>query len=236
MTMLTGGVNVVGQDLFTSSATAVHTIGEQVVAPDGRAYRYVKAGGTSLVVGKLQQSEAEDTGEQNVTPTAAAIGATSITTSTTLTVTANEYQSGYVLVTVTPGVGYIYRISSHPAATAAALTLTLEDSIQVALTTTSRIDIVPSPFNNVIVFPTTATGVPVGVAIYPITNAEFGWVQTRGTACVLADTTITVGTNVSASNAVAGAVEPAVTAQPTVGYALTGIADTEYGAIFLTIS
>jgi hypothetical protein len=40
---------------------------------------------------------------------------------------------------------------------------------------------------------------------------------------------------VSASNGVAGAVEAAVTAQAECGYAMSGIANTEYGPIYLTI-
>lgn len=232
---LTGDPSAAGQPLMSSSATQLHALGEKMVTSDGRIFRYCKAGGTALVQGKLQQAQAEDTADQDLAVAAAAIGATSVVTTTTLTATANQYANGYVVVTVTPGEGYMYKIKSHPAVTAAALTLTLEDSIQVALTTASRIDLIANPYSAVVVNPTTATSGPCGVAVYPIAISEFGWLQTHGPCAVLSDGGSTVGTNVSASNATAGAVEAAVTAQAACGWAMTGIASTEYGCVFLTI-
>ncbi len=237
-TSLTAPLALFNSDVYTSSATQQQDLGALGQTADGRRFRYVKAGGTALVVGKLQQAIAEDTGEQNLTPTATAVGATSLTTSSTVTVTANQYQGGFVVVTVTPGEGYMYKIASHPAATAAALTLQLEDQIQVALTTSSRIDLVASPYNGVVVNPTSATSAPVGIAVFPITASQFGWVQCGGPATCLADGTVTVGTQLDASNGTAGAVEAHAEAgvQASVGYAVTGIATTEYGTIFLTIN
>lgn len=235
MSSLTAPMNLFDQDLYTSSSTAKANLGALGQTADGRKFRYVKNGGVLMVVGKLQQSPAQDTSEQDLTPTATAIGATSLTTSSTVTVTANEYAGGFVMVTVTPGVGHAYRIKSHPAATAAAVTLELEDPIRVALTTTSRIDLVNSPYDGVIINPAASSGVTVGVAVHPIAVDEYGWIQSNGIVNCLADGTLTVGTNISASNAVAGAVEAAVTAQNAVGYVVTAITDTEYGPIFLTI-
>lgn len=239
MSSVSGDVVVVGQPIMSSSATQLHKLGERVVDGSGRVFRYCKAGGTALVPGKLQQSSAEDTGTQNLAVAAAAIGATTVTTTTTVTVTANEYAGGFVMVTVTPGQGYQYRIKSHPAATAAAVTLTLEDPIQVALTTSSRIDLVRNPYSAVIVNPTTLTSTPIGVAVYPIAASEFGWLQVGGIANVLADGANAVGAAVVASNGVAGAVEDAAgpgAQGPQVGSCVTGAADTEYGAVLLTLA
>lgn len=228
---------IVAQDLASDSATAMHKLGERAVTPDGRCFRYCKAGGTALVVGKLQQAPVELTNHQNLAPAAAAIGDTTVTVTLGATAaTANQYAQGWIVITVTPGEGYQYKISSHPAADASAtLALTLVDPIRVALTTSSRVDMVLNPYSGVVVNPTTATSSPVGVAVTAITASQFGWIQTHGPACVLSDAGSTVGTNVSASNATAGAVEAAVTAQAAVGYAMTGVATTEYGAFFLTI-
>lgn len=238
MSNLTGITQVAGQKIFSSSSNQLHTLGELMVTPDGRKFRYARAGASALVPGTLVQAPAQTTGVQDLTPTATAIGALEITTSSTVTVTANQFAGGYVLVTVTPGQGYQYRIKSHPAATSAAVTLTLEDPIQVALTTSSRIDLVANPYNGVIINPSTATSSPVGVAVFPIAASGFGWVQTGGPANILADGAITVGINVIASNATAGAVEAGADAadlQASVGIALTGIATTEYGAIQVTL-
>lgn len=235
MTQLSSTAQTAGQALYTSSATQQHVLGEKMFSPDGRKFRYAKAGASALVVGNLLQGPAEDTATQNLAVAAAAVGDATITTTTTVTVTANEYAGGYVVVSVTPGLGQTFRIKSHPAATAAAVVLTLEDPVRVALTTTSRIDLVRNPYASVIQYPTTATGPAVGAAIHAIAASEFGWIQSGGVTSVLNDGGSTVGTNVSASNATAGAVEAAVTAQAIVGFAATGIATTENGSIYLTI-
>lgn len=240
MSSLTGPVLAEYQDLFSSSTTAGGpggglNLGAKATTGDGREYRFVLAGGTALVPGKLQQSPAETTGWENLAVAAAAIGATSITTTSTVTVTANAWAGGFVAVTVTPGQGYFYKIKSNAAATAAVVTLQLEDPIQIALTTASRVDIIASPYNGVIVNPTTASGTAVGVAIYPITAAQYGWVQVSGPTNVLAQGAIVVGEEVGASSTVAGAIVATSGVLADVGIAITGISDTEYGSVNLTI-
>lgn len=226
-----------GDFLTLDEANPTHTIGELMATSDGRAFRYTLAGGTTLVVGTLQQAAAEDTGDQNITPTAAAIGATSIVTSSTMTVTANQYTGGWVVVSVTPGIGYQYRILRHAAFTAAAATFYLEDPIQVALTTTSRIDFVPNPFANVVVAPATLTSAVCGIAVNNITNAQYGWLQVAGVGTVTNDAAgaITVGNVVMPSSSVAGSIRALTGAQQAVGRALTGIAASEAGAALLSL-
>lgn len=234
---VTCDIQIAAADLTANTAVAAHNLGERVVTPDGRSFRYAKAGAVALVPGTLVQAPVEITNHQNLTPAAAAVGATSLTVTLGATAaTANQYAGGWVVVTVTPGQGYQYLISSHPAADASAtLALQLADPIAVALTTSSRVDLVLNPFNGVIINPTTATSAPVGVAISPITAGQFGWVQVGGVATILSDGGSTVGTNVSASNATAGAVEAAVTAQAAIGVAVTGVATTEYGAFLINL-
>lgn len=212
--------------------------GQVYVAPDGiRKYRYVRAGGTALVVGNVLQAPAEDTGDEGIAATTTAVGATSITTAA-MTVTANQYAGGYVTVTVTPGLGTTYRIKQHAAYTAAAATFELDEPIQVALTSTSQLDFVANPYNGVIVAPTTTTGALVGVAVNDITASQYGWIQVEGPCNVLADSAgVTLATgDVSLSNATAGAVESWVSGQPKVGRAMTGIGASENGLIYLQLS
>jgi len=234
-TQLCNDIMIVEGDLTSNSSTPQTTVGSRAVSPEGRVFRYAKAGAVALVPGTLLQAPAEATGNEDLAVAAAAAGATTVTTTTTVTVTANQYAGGWMVVTVTPGQGYQYKIKSHPAATAAAVTLTLEDPIQVALTTSSRVDLVANPYNGVIINPTTATNAPIGVAVYPISIGYFGWIQVGGPAAVLADGTVTVGTSVVASNGTAGAVEAATGVQAPVGIAMEGIASTEYGMIKLSI-
>lgn len=234
-TQLTGAITVVAQQLHSESSTALHDIGSLIHSNDGRSYRYCKAGGTALVAGKLQQSSAEDTTNfQNLTCAVSSAGATSITTTSTVTLTANQLAGGLLTVTAaTTGAGFLYKIKSHAAATAAVVTFNLEDPVVVATTGTVTIDAAPNPYSAVIVNPTTASSAAIGVAIYNITAAYYGWLQVGGVASILNDGGSTVGTNVSASNATAGAVEAAVTAQGAIGIALTGVATTEYGLVKL---
>lgn len=235
-TQLSGSVQVVAQGLLEESSTQQHGLGELVHSSDGRAFRYAKAGVSALVAGTLQQSPAEDTGDQNIAATAAAIGATSVTTAA-MTVTANQYSGGLMVVTSGTGKGLQYRIAGHAAFTSAAATFTLSDAIKVALDTTSTLDFVANPLNGVVINPVTQTSAPVGVAVTALTAAYFGWLQVAGVATCLADGATVVGAGVdAASGSVAGAIEDGTLgATPPVGIAQSGIADTEYGPVKLLL-
>lgn len=233
-----GGVPVIyGIDPHSEETVPSHQLGAIGVTADGRKFRYARAGTSALVAGDLVQSPAEATGNQSRIVAAAAIGATSITTTDTVTVTANEYANGYVIVTgeASTGTGYIYRIKSHPAATAAVVTLTLAEPIKVALTATTQVDLVKNPYEGVIQWPVTQTGAPVGVARTALAASSYGWIQTGGAAGVLTTGGVAVGANVAAATGTAAAVETATAALPTIGYALTGIATGEVGAVYLLI-
>lgn len=238
MSSLSSDTLINPQDLFDVSGGSTNdgtNLGGLATTGDGRYFRWALAGASALVPGKLQQAPAEVTGNENLSFAAASAGATQITSSSTVTVTANQYAGGWVVVTNTAGQGYQYQIGSHAAASSAVVTLNLVDPLIVAITTGSHIDLVANPYNGVIVNPATATANPVGVAVAATPAAGYGWIQVRGIATVLADGAVTVGTNVVASNAIAGAVEPATGVQALVGIAATGIADTDYGAVNLTI-
>lgn len=237
MSSLSSDLLINPQDLYDLTVTTAGTqLGALATTGDGRYFRYVQNGAVLMVPGKLQQSIAEVTANENLAIAAAAIGATSVTTTTTVTVTANQYAGGYVLVTETPGQGYMYQIGSHPAVTSAVLTLQLVDPIIVALTTASVIDLVASSYMGIILNPTTATGNIVGAATAALPINGFGWVQTKGPATVLAQGTIVVGEQVGASSTTAGAVVATSGVLADVGVAITGIATTDYGAVSLNIS
>lgn len=225
-------------DLLTTSSTQGGVqLGARASTGDGREFRFVLAGGTSLVPGKLQQAPVEDTTNyQNLAAAAAAIGATSLTISTSTTVAANAFAGGYVMTTTSTGAGYSYQIKGNTATSAATgLVIYLDDALIVATTTGTRFDLQANPYSGVIVNPTTATSAPLGVAVFAVTNAQYGWIQTKGPANVLADGSVTVGTALVASNGTAGAVEALTGVQAIVGTALTGIATTEYGAVMLNL-
>lgn len=206
--LVSGGA--VGQPLFSSSATQYHPLGTEAMSRDGgRKFRYVKAGASALVVGNMIQAVAQNTSEDSLTPAAAAIGATEVTIALEASaVTANEHQ--WLSIDTTPGEGYLYKIKSHPASAGSESIVFKLDSdagIQVALTTSSRVTLVPNPYGAVIQTPvTTLTGACIGSAVYPIAAAEYGWIQTKGPASVLIAGTPGVGLAVVVPGTAAGCV------------------------------
>lgn len=208
MPRLTGdNGQAVGQGLYTSSADQIHELGFRCTY-GGRGFRYVLAGAADLVAGNVIQAPAQVANHLALTPVAAAIGDKTITVALGATAaTANQYAGGYAIISTTPGNGYAYRIASHPAAVlSTSVILTLDEPLQVALTTSSRVDLQANQYSGVIQSPvTTLTGAIVGVASYPVTAAQYGWVQTSGPAPVLIDGTPAVGVSVSAPAAAAGA-------------------------------
>jgi len=230
-TSLTSDLQIIASDIWQESATPEHQLGTRAVSSDGRSWRYAKAGGTALVAGHLQQAPAEITNHQSLAVATAASGATEITVTLGATAaTANFYSGGYACANNAAG-GYFLKIKSHPAAdSSGTLVLTLEDALPKAATAgTTTFDLVPNPYSGVVDNPTTATSAPVGVAVHTITAEYYGWIGVAGPFAILSDASSTVGTNVSASNATAGAVEAAVTAQAAIGTALSGVATTEFG-------
>jgi len=237
---LTGALQISGQDLTVSSSVQQHALGAYAETSDGRGFRYAKIGGTATVAGRIYQAPAEDTSNfQNLTVATNSVGDTTVTTTSTVTLTANQLAGGFlVVVSATLGSGRIYRIKSHPAVTAAVVTFTLDDPIAVATTGTVKIDCHPNPYSGVIITPAgSATSCPVGVATHVISDGEYGWLATHGAAPVLSSTAMTVGNNVMPLFATAaGAGTVAVDGvKADIGYALTGIATTDVGLVYLTI-
>ena len=239
-TNLTGFVQVVGQALNASVATAVHPIGTYVESADGRGYRYALAGATTLVPGKIQQSAAQDT--TNINPSgglavaAAGIGTTAVVLTGSLTLAANLLQGALMGTDVTPGQGYTLLVAGNTVVSSAAnCAVTLADPLIVALTTSSKVVFQLHPYNGLIVLPTTASGAPVGVAQFAVVNAQYGWVQTYGACAVLNDSGTAVGLGLAPSAATAGAAKTMAATLSQIGYALATQVTTEYNFVYLTI-
>ena len=201
-----------GASAFEYGSVQLHGLGAKGEAAGGRKFRYVKAGGTALVVGNALQAPAEDADHDDITVRATAAGATSLLITTGASggaLDANEYNEGFAVIDTTPGLGYVYRIKSHlaiAASTNGALELEDDDSIQVALTTSSKVTLVQNPYKNVIQCPvTTATNTCVGGAVAPITAAYFGWIQTGGPGAALIQGTPAKGQPVTSTASAAGA-------------------------------
>ncbi len=190
-TQLSGFPVTVAQGIWQESSTQLHTIGAYVESADGRGFRYSKIGAVATVAGKVYQGTPLDA--TNLQPSgglgvsaAAAIGDTSVTISTSVTLAANLLAGGYMSVDVTPGQGYLYKIRGNTAVTSAAgAVITLDDPLQVALSTSSKVIVAQHPYSGLVIEPGTPTAAIAGVAHRVTTAAYFGWIQTRGAASVL---------------------------------------------------
>jgi hypothetical protein len=199
-TVLTGtGPQVIAQALMSSSATQYHALGEKAFSNDGRTFRYALNGAVALAPGNVAQSPAIVANHVNLTPTAVvAVGdrAFSATLGATAA-TANQYAGGTLVVEIgTTGAGLSYLIDGHAAvASSGVITANLRDAIVTATSGTVTVSLVQNLYSGIIKTPvTTLTGTPVGVAIYPLAIAQYGWICSRGLTGVLADGAITVGT------------------------------------------
>jgi len=249
MSSLSSDITVTPQDLFSQISNVSTTVpyntgtpqlGVRAVTGDGREFRYVQAGATALVVGKLYSTAAQVTNHHRLVTAAAAIGATSLTVTLGGTAaTLNQYLGGWAIVETDSGgtPGYQYQIASNPAqaTTTGTLVLTLADPVFVAISSSATVTLIPNPYSGVIISAASATGAPVGGAIFPVTASYYGWVQVKGAATILSDGAITVGVAAVKSGSVAGAVAALSSTLAPVGVALETTVDTDYGAFLMQL-
>jgi len=194
----------------------------------------------------LSQSAAEGgttTYQHDLTPVAAAIGATQVTiTTVTDTIAANLFAGGTLIISdggASIGQGEKYRIVSHTGGAAGALIFTLDRGLSTAWTTSSRITICTNLYKAVIQAPvTTPTGMIVGVPTIAVTSEYYHWQQTWGLANVLNKTALTAGTNVLRDVTAAGscAVDDGILTNEAIGYSGWVTDTTDSGLVFLQIS
>lgn len=205
------------QGLYDESSAQQHKLGELYIDPWGRKFRYVQAGTSALVTGELLQEAAENTNYRSmVVQAAVAIGDTMIPVTLGGTaVTANQFESGDLVVESSTGIGQAFKIVRHDVQTSTTGTCKfyVDRAVKIALTTSSQVSVRKNAYDGVIQYPaTTQTGGAVGIALYAMTGAYYGWIQSGGPGVALFDT----GTNTSngvtgivPSAAVAGSVKPA---------------------------
>lgn len=225
----------------------VHPLGQQLILPDGRKFRFT-LGGVLMVVGDCIQGAAALTTSENLAPDAdQAVGDRILTfTHGAATTVVNFYAEGYAVMSQTPGGGDTYKIGSHLALTNATagdvVNFAPGQALRRAITTAaSKIDLVRNPYAEAIESPaTTATGVALGVAVSAIASGGFGWLQTRGACGVLCEGTPVHGDRVAipAQND-AGAAEVILDAahvkRTPIGSVLAAAADTLWSTVFLTL-
>jgi len=240
-TQLSAPLAIIGEDLTTSTTTQQHQLGAYAETTDGRGFRYFKNGAVAAVPGKVFQGAAQDTTNFNpsggLAVAAAAIGATQVTLTASLTIALNALAGGWMSVAVTPGQGYLYRVKSNTAVSGAAnCVVTLEDPIQVALTTSSKVVFQVNPYNGCVVAPATMTSCIVGVPTFAVPASGFGWMQTKGPASCLQTGTGTCGTALGVlQGGTIGSLAPAIAGTPIIAHAIGTNVTTEYDLVNLVL-
>ena len=170
-----------------------HKLGTRMALADGRVFRYAKDSGSGIAAGRLVQAPATDAADDMdlAWSAGAAVGGTTITTGTSLTITKDQYKEGWLYTNDGAGEGQIYPIKSNTAVSGAAgcvFTIDDEDGFAVALTATSSLfGVVYNLYDGVLVQPTTITNAAVGVSTTTVTASYYTWLQTWG-PCALLDT------------------------------------------------
>ncbi len=208
-----------------------------------RTFRYALAGASSLIAGNVLQGMAPVAGHVTEAVDTLSIGATTLTMTPSATaITTDEYQDGFVVQDAgSTGAGYAYKIKSNASSdgTTAFATI-LVDPLVVALPAAGTVSFIQSPWGEVLqAIVSTPTARLVGVAQSVITNAKFGWVQTRGPASVLTEGTVIAGNPMTGVTGTAGAGGPRGTAlvvkEQIVGEIMVVGADDTWSTVFLTL-
>jgi len=235
------------QDLFTESQYPQHRLGELYISPHGDKYRYVRNGTPALVTGNLLQERVEVANFRSMVVAASqVIGDEEITVDLGGTaVTANQFADGIIYVESSTGIGQQFRIVGHDVQTSTTgeCTFELDRPLKIAITLdTSQVTVRNNPYNGVVAYPvTTQTGGAVGVALYAMASAYYGWIQSGGDVAMLWDTGTNSSNGVSGvgpSSAVAGSVKPQTGAEGgiVIGYSREVVSvDSTMGLIHLQI-
>lgn len=208
-----------------------------------RIFRYTLAGASPLVAGNVLQGQAPVAGHVTEAIDTLAIGATTIAMTPGATaITLNEYQDGFMVQdSGASGIGYAYKIKSNATSDGTtAFDTILVDPLLVAIPATATVSFIQNPWGEVLqAIVTTPTAKIAGIAQAVVTNAKFGWVQTRGPASVLTEGTVVAGNPVTGVTGTAGACGPLTTAlvvkEQVIGYVLVAGADDTWSTIYLTL-
>ena len=197
-----------GQEKVETSSQK-QKLGTRAVTPDGRVFYYAENSGSAIATaGQIVDGIAAVGADDGDLATAAlAAGSLTVTTTTSLTVTKNQYKDGYLFVNDNAAQGEVYRIKSNTAVSSAAgleIRLDEPDGIRTAFTTGTQFGLMYSPYKDVKIIDgngTMTTG-PLGVTTIPVTADYFCWIQTAGPAAVLSGAaTLVVGDAVGISKA-----------------------------------
>ncbi len=226
-------------------------LGQLAMTSDGRQFRWANNGAVLLGVGKTLCGVAPVTAHVLQTATTAGvIGDATVTMTIGATaITVDQYRDGILAIELGTGFGYAYGLDRHTSYLASATTVAIPFkrgvTLQAAVPTTSNtISFIASPYSSMVIFPaTTATTACTAVSVSPIpasgtppATPQFGWVQTKGLAAVLAIGTVVIGQNVGVPSGTAGGVLPiADDLTQVVGYVSHVATTTNHATVMLNL-
>lgn len=237
-------------------ATKKYSYGQRLELPDGRIFRYAKAGATALVAGKLYQGASGNISTDtmmvdSLVCSTAAVGSRSITltASGTTAIAAGSFDDGYMFTSSSAngGVGEVLKIkTAATGATGATFLVEFAEGDQLNTATeggTTKVGIRQNLYNVLEIVPATTVGVNAyaGVAPVAIPASSFGWIQRRGTSTYYSEsaTLAAVGAPMAAAHSFAGALDKwiGVTSSVTVvGFCMAAAATSKrFGLVDLTI-
>jgi hypothetical protein len=237
--MFTQRLSLTAQAARKLNVDRLHVLGSIAETADGRVYRYSLAGGTSLAPGKINVAATvnADATNKTVARTVAA-GQYQVVLDAGGTIVADAYKDGYLTINDATGEGISYAVSGHTGVTGAGeITVQLKEPLVVGLTIdVSEASLTKNPWDSVVISVADQLDMAVGIANHAITNAYYGWVQTRGVCSALADESYAIGQALTIGSSVVGALEAAdASGEQVVGCAIVAGVDTEYREVFLTI-
>ena len=207
-----GGSQYGTVDPFTSGLTQLFPLGSRLLYGN-TVYAYGRLAAAAVTAGKCVTHAASIAHHFDLTPTAGvAAGETAISVETAGTdITLNQYANGYLYVNDAAGEGQMLRIKSNPAhdhSSDPSIVITCYDDLATAITTSSRITLIPDPRSALIVQAATTTGATLGVTVVDMAASAYGWFSVSGPATVLTSGTLVVGNHAVPLGA-SGAVGPA---------------------------
>lgn len=239
-------IRTYSEEIYKTYSTPKHRLGSIIDFPDGRRFRFALNGATALAAAVLVQSPVPAANHLNqAVAAAAAAGDTRISVTLGATAAAKDlYKDGYIYINDAAGEGHVYRVKGHELIGSAGtgwINLYEDSPVVVALTTSSEYTLIRNPFAQVIIHPSPATALPVGVTMRAVAANAYCWLQTRGPVPILTDGTIAIGASVMPSNGTDGSVEawgltegtPNTEIQPAIGRVVAVNASTEHSLIML---
>ena len=194
-----------------------HDLGTKGTSSDGRVFRYSKMGSTVGVAGNVYQGVVPIANHLNrAADVARAVGSQAVSfTDGGTGGGVDDFTEGYVYVNDDAGEGHVYFVNRNYVASdanavfgsGAVATFNIQNSVKVALTTSSELTAVMNRYHEVIIHPSPNTAALVGVATHAQTASTFGWLQTGGPCAVLTDGTVVIAQHVRASDGTDGSVE-----------------------------